>query len=72
MTVRIPRAELTAVAWRHGMDYDIVDDPTAEWVRRMADSLRGASIGSATAADLLDEAAELDALVDRIEREAAA
>jgi len=65
-TVMIPCAEIHAIAKRHGVDYDLDSDPTAEWVRGTAKYLRS---GSAPAATVLAEAADLDALVDRIENQ---
>ena len=67
----VPRADLTDIAWRHGMDYDIDFDPTTEWVRAMASNLRRVATGSATAAELIAEANELDALATRYEEQAA-
>jgi len=63
--VTISRAELTEIAWRYGMDYDISDDPTIGWVRGLAVLLRREAPSSATADALLAEAADLDALADR-------
>lgn len=59
MSITIPRAEMLAIAKRHGVDYDLNFDPPAEWVRATAKSLRADSQAS--------EADDLDALVDRIE-----
>lgn len=67
MSVTVPRSELSAIAWRHGMDYEISSDASVEWVRGMAAELRRAAQGSATSGELLTEASELDALADRYE-----
>ncbi len=61
MSITIPRADIHAIAKRHGVDYDLNFDPPVEWVRATAKSLR---------ADLqVAEADDLDALVDRVENE---
>ncbi len=68
--ITVPRAELAAVAKRHGVDYDVNDDPSVTWVRNLADGLRkavAADLGGFAPHVVLAEADGLDALVDRIE-----
>ena len=70
MTVTIPRDEIHAVAKRYSINYDLDFDPSAEWVRATAAHLRsGGDFGSPSAA-VMAEADDLDALVDRVEKEA--
>lgn len=40
MSITVPRAEIRAVGRRHSIDYDLDFDPTVEWVRATAASLR--------------------------------
>ncbi len=64
--VTIPRDRIESVFERHGETCfaDLTGgDVRSDWVRALADSYRNASGGSPVANDL-------DALVDRIEREA--
>lgn len=71
MTTTIPRAELNAVGRRHGIDYDLDFDPSIEWVRAMSAHLRaGDTFVDPPSAEVLAEAADLDALADRYERKA--
>lgn len=68
--VSIPRAELQAVADRHGMDYNLEGDPTVAWVRDFAAGLRFGVVVGSDPGGLLAEAADLEALADRYEQEA--
>lgn len=73
MTATIPRAEINAVGHRHGVDYNLDADPTAEWVRGVAMGLRNAYAsghGGFAPAEILVEADDLDALADLHERKA--
>lgn len=67
----IPRAEIQAIGRRYGSDYDLDFDPSAEWARATAALLREESAQFPTTPELRAEADDLDALVDRIEREGA-
>lgn len=58
MTVTIPRAEIADIMERHGDHWPLDEDPPAETVREVAAEL---------SPDYLDEAQDLNALVDRIE-----
>jgi hypothetical protein len=62
----IPRALVAEIIHRHGDYWLLDDDPPAHVVRGVATDLR-----TGESADIA-EADELDALVDRIEREEAA
>lgn len=66
--VTIPRDELTAVAHRHGVDYDLDFDPSVEWVRATAALLRQESPDFPATPELRAEAHDLDALADGYER----
>jgi len=58
--MQIPRTEIDAIAIEHhGITADLDFDPTIEWVREVAATLRDA--GGAAA----EEADDLDALADR-------
>jgi hypothetical protein len=71
MTITIPRAEIQAVAAKHKVDYDLDFDPPAEWVRATVAFLRaGVDFNGTPTPEVLAEADDLDALVDRYEREA--
>lgn len=75
MSITVPRAEIHAIAARYDDAFSLEADPPAEYVRHVAAEYRGAANlydDEADRAPLLDEADDLDALVDRIEREAAA
>lgn len=72
MSVTIPRAEVHAIAARHGTDYDLDFDPSVEWIRTTATFLREESAAFPTTPELRAEAADLDALADRYERKASA
>jgi hypothetical protein len=73
MTVTIPRAELNALAERHGDFFGLDEDPPVTWARDLAAEYRhNASdrrvLTAAEGADMLAEADDLDALADRYER----
>jgi hypothetical protein len=69
--VTIPRDEIHAIAKRHGVDYGLDFDPSLEWVRATAALMREESPQFPSTPELRAEAAALDALADRYEREAA-
>lgn len=69
MTSTIPRAEVNAVARCHGVDYDLAFDPPVEWVRDTAAALRSDGPFGPPSREVQAEAADLDALADRYEKE---
>jgi hypothetical protein len=69
--VTIPRAEINAVGHRHGIDWNLDFEASVGWVRAQANLLRAESPQFPTTPELRAEAADLDALADRYEREAA-
>jgi hypothetical protein len=72
MSITIPRAEIHAIAARYDDAFSLATDPSAEYVRHVAQDYRVMAGNVGHPGTLLAEADELDALVDRIEREAAA
>jgi hypothetical protein len=64
-TARIPRAEANAICEKHGDFWGLTEDPPAEVVRHVADDYRTSDEYDPARVAI---AADLDALVDRIER----
>lgn len=64
MTILIPRAAILEIMQRHNDFWGLDEDPPAVVVRDYADELRCMDDASL---DDIDEARELDALVDRVE-----
>ncbi|MEU4558385.1 hypothetical protein AB0F72_08345 [Actinoplanes sp. NPDC023936] len=67
MSITVPRAELQAIAERHNTGYCLEGDPTSTWVRALAASVRPDPLTDAGLTSA--EAADLDALADRIENQ---